>query len=342
MKVSLIVPMLNEAAHLDEFIADIANQDFAGELELVVADGGSTDGSPDTVLAGARRVHIEATVLENPAGWVSHGLNLCIAAATGEFLVRLDCHARYPSDYVSKCVAGLCETGADVVGGVIAATGRTRMERSVACAMQTRFGGIGFYRTAGGGDESGRVEADTVTFGAFRRGTFDRVGLYDESLRRNQDSDLNLRVRRSGGRVVLDPAIRVYYRPRGSLREVFRQYHSYGFWRCAVMLKHHHVPGPRNLAPLAFVASLAVLVPLAVTSVAARRLLALQVGLYLVLALSAAAVVVWRRRESFTIIPVVAAVFPAFHVGYGIGMARRLISAAAAERRRSVRQALSS
>ena len=106
---------------------------------------------------------------------------------------------------------------------------------------------------------AGRVETDTITFGAFRPAAFELAGLFDESLRRNQDDELNLRVRAAGGRVVLDPSIRVRYTPRGSLRGVFAQYFEYGYWKVAVLWKHRQPPSARSLAPLAFVTSLAAL-----------------------------------------------------------------------------------
>jgi succinoglycan biosynthesis protein ExoA len=346
-RVSVIMPMLNEGEHVEGFVADIARQDFEGEIELIVADGGSTDGSRERLLESARRHSIAAKVLQNEARWVSQGLNACVRAATGDLLVRLDCHARYPPDYVRLCAAAAEETGAEVVGGVIVARGRTTVERSVACAMDSPFGGIGFYRILGRrgsllgtlaaafglsrrrhADVNGRVETDTLTFGAFRPVTFERAGLFDGSLRRNQDADLNLRVRKAGGRVVLDPAIRVYYTPRGSIPAVVRQYHEYGYWRVAVMVKHRQLPGPRTLTPLAFVASLAVLSPASTRSPLALRLLAAELALYGTLAVAAAATTVRRRGEPAALVPVVAAIFPAFHLGSGSGMLHGLARAA--------------
>jgi succinoglycan biosynthesis protein ExoA len=348
-RISVIAPMLNEAAHVDQFVADIAAQDFSGEIEMIVADGGSSDGSLARLQAAGERARLDLTVLENSASWVSHALNACIERASGDLLVRLDCHSRYPTDYLRRCArAAEEETNALVVGGVIVAEGQTVAERAVACAMDSPFGGIGFYRIFrdDGGllqrvagmfgmpwarepEKAKRVDSDTLTFGAFRPEAFERAGLFDESLRRNQDDEFNLRVRRAGGRVVLDPAIRVHYRPRGSLRGVFRQYYEYGLWKVPVMLKHQQLPSPRSLAPLIFVSSLAGLAPAAAFSSGGRRLLATQVGAYAVMAVLFAGVSIRGRRESWTLLPRVAAVFPVFHVGYGLGMLRGWARAAA-------------
>jgi succinoglycan biosynthesis protein ExoA len=340
-RISIIAPMLNESTHIEQFVADISEQDFEGEVELIVADGGSTDGSVDQLREAADRHGVALSVLQNPAGWVSHALNACIRAAQGDLLVRLDCHSRYPTDYLRRCALAAEETGAAAVGGIIVAEGRTPVERAVACAMDSPFGGIGFYRifssdgslahrVAGafgipwarnGGNDS-RVETDTLTFGAFRPEAFRRAGLFDETLRRNQDDELNLRVRKAGGRVILDSSIRVHYTPRGSFRDVFRQYYEYGLWKVPVMRKHRQVPSPRSLAPLMLVSSVALLAPLAPRLPVVRRLLAAELGAYGALAVAFAALCVSRRHESWRLLPVVVAVFPTFHSAYGIGMLR--------------------
>ena len=348
--------MLDEIEHVEDFVADIAAQDFDGEIELIVADGGSSDGSPERLREAATHHGITVRILENEARWVSHGLNACVRVADGDLLVRLDCHARYPADYVRLCVAAADETGAQVVGGIIVANGRTTVERSVSCAMDSPFGGIGFYRILGEGrgrladvaaafglsrsrhaDPTGRVETDTLTFGAFRPEAFTLAGLFDESLRRNQDADFNLRVRKAGGRIMLDPAIRVFYRPRGSVAAVFRQYHDYGYWRVAVMRKHRQLPGPRTLTPLVFVVSLALLVPTATRLRLARRVLAFELATYGALAAAAAVATVRRRKESLELIPIVATVFPAFHLGSGTGMVRGALAAVVSSRRQGRR-----
>jgi succinoglycan biosynthesis protein ExoA len=344
-QISIIVPMLNEARHVEQFVSDISAQDFGGGVELLVADGGSTDDSVERLRRAADVHGVALKLVVNPSGWVSHGLNECVRSATGDLLVRLDCHSRYPSDYLRLCARAAEETGAPVVGGVIVAEGQTVMERSVACAMDSPFGGIGFYRVfAGAGtlerlagafgflqgrDNSKglRFDTDTLTFGAFRPEVFHTVGLFDESLRRNQDDEFNLRVRRSGGRVVLDPAIRVHYTPRGSWRGVFRQYFEYGYWKVAVMLKHRELPGPRSLTPAVFLLSVGILLPASGRFRLARSLLRVELALYVALALCSGVSSIRRRRESLGLLPRVVAVFPAFHVGYGWGMLRGFVRA---------------
>jgi glycosyltransferase involved in cell wall biosynthesis len=314
--ISIIVPMLNEAEQVEQF-----------------------DGSVPRLKAAAELHAIPLIIISNADHWVSHALNACVQRARGDLIVRLDCHSKYPRDYLRRCAIAAAETGADVVGGIIVAEGRTGVERVVACAMDSPFGGIGFYRilsnegsmldyvagmfglrpSDGSGAQS-RVETDTVTFGAFRPDVFRRVGLFDESLRRNQDDEFNLRVRRSGGRVVLDPSIHVYYTPRASFRRLFRQYFEYGLWKVPVMIKHRQLPGPRSLTPAAFLVSLVALASVADRSPAARRALVAEVALYALCAAGFAFATVRRRGEPLRVVPPVACVFPTFHVGYGSGM----------------------
>ena len=347
--ISIIAPMFNEAGHVERFVADIAAQDFEGDVEVIVADGGSIDGSVERLKAAAERRGLALMVLENSNSWVSQELNSCIKRARGDLLVRLDCHARYPGDYLRRCVlAAEEESDALVVGGIIVAEGRTPMERAVACAMDSPFGGVGYYRVytddggllqrfagmfglpwARSGQGSGRVDSDTATFGAFRPDAFSRAGLFDESLRRNQDDEFNLRVRLAGGRVVLDPAIRVHYIPRGSLQGVCRQYYEYGLWKVPVMLKHGQLSSPRSFAPLIFVSTLVALAPAAIFSRVGRRVLAVELGAYGSMAVASAGTSICGRRESWSLLPRVITVFPAFHLGYGIGMLRGWARAAA-------------
>jgi glycosyltransferase involved in cell wall biosynthesis len=317
------VPLRNERANVDSFVDDLAAQDFEGELEVLVADGASDDGGIERLRAAARDAGLRLQVMDNPAGWVSPGLNACIREARGELIVRLDCHSRYPADYLRRCAEVSQQTGAWNVGGRLVPTGTTPIERAVACAMDSPFGGIGWTRSGGGG----RVETDTVTFGAFRSEVFERVGVFDEALVRNQDDEFNLRLRAAGGRIVLDPAITVMYRPRGSFTGVWRQYFEYGLWKVPVMLKHRRIATVRGVVPLVFVLGSAGLFAGAIPSRTARRLLAAEWLLYGTLGGFFAARGVRSRAEPWTLMPAVLAVFPTFHLAFGSGQVAGLVRA---------------
>jgi glycosyltransferase involved in cell wall biosynthesis len=321
--VSVIVPIRNERPNVDSFVSDLAAQDFEGDLEVLVADGASSDGSVERLRAAAKDAGLPVQVLENAARWVAPGLNACIRAARGDLIVRLDCHSRYPRDYLRRCVEASERTGAWNVGGRLVPTGTSAVERAVACAMDSPFGGVGWTRLSG----HDLVETDTVPFGAFRREVFERVGLFDEALVRNQDDEFNLRLRAAGGTIVLDPAITVAYRPRGSLGGVLRQYFEYGLWRWPVIIKHRRIPTLRGLVPLVFVVGTGGLLAAAPRSRTARRLLTAEWLAYGTLAAFLAARGVQRREESWTLLPRVLAAFPAFHLGQGAGQVVGLMRA---------------
>jgi hypothetical protein len=165
-----------------------------------------------------------------------------------------------------------------------------------------------------------RVEVDTVYCGAFRAKAFTQAGLYDQSLVRNQDDEFSLRLRRAGGKVVLDPSIRAYYTPRGSYRAAFRQYYEYGFWKVAVMEKHRQIVSFRSLIPLAFVGSIGAFALGGAYLPRMRQLLAAESTAYTCCAIGFGAASVLSRRESWRLLPRVVAVFPTYHVAYGLGL----------------------
>jgi glycosyltransferase involved in cell wall biosynthesis len=325
-RISVIVPMLNEAAHVGHLVEDLASQDFGGSVRTFVADGGSTDGSPGLLRAEAERAGIELEVLDNPRRVAAAGLNVCLEralAADPDLVVRLDCHSRYPADYLRRCAEVSAETGAWNVGGLFVPEGTTPTGRAVACALESPFGGHNWMP-----NRDRRADVDTVFCGAFRPQVFERAGRYDEEVGTAEVEDLNIRIRKAGGRVVYDPSIWLTYFPRDTYRRVFVQYYRYGVNKVAVTRKHRQVVSGRSLVPLVFVASLATLGVAAVPSRLARRALVAEVGAYATCALAFAVLAVRRRGESPALLAKVAALFPLFHVAHGLGGARGWLSAA--------------
>lgn len=326
--------MMNEAHNVERLVSDLAAQDFSGEVEIIVADGGSTDGSVDRLLSSADRAGLAITVVENPDRLVAYGLNACIARATGDLIVRLDCKSHYPADYLRRSAIASEETGAWTLGGLLLTESRTPMGRAVGLAMASSFGGLGWTRRTG----TRRVEVDTVYLGAFRPEAFRRAGLFDPEMGDNHDEEFNIRVRQAGGRVVSDPAVRAYYSPPDSFGRLFGRYFSYGFYKVPIMLKHRRIVTMRSLAPIAFVASSALLAAGALRLPRARRLLAAELGAYAVAAGAFGAASIARRGERWVLLPRVIAVFPTFHVAYAFGMfqgLRRAIGRPTKQTRRS-------
>lgn len=223
--VSVVMPVLNEERHLRAAVDGVLGQDYPGEVEVVLAIGPSRDRTDEVAqeLASDPRVR----VIDNPEGHTPHALNAAIHAARHDILVRVDGHSVLPTDYVRTAVTVLEDTGADNVGGLMAAEGTTNMERAVACAMSSRLGvGSALFHT--GGDAG---PAETVYLGVFRRSALDRVGGYDETFHRAQDWEMNHRIRETGGVVWFTPHLQVAYRPRSSFAALARQYFSTGSWR---------------------------------------------------------------------------------------------------------------
>jgi len=327
-RVAIIAPMLDEAAHIEQLVEDIASQDFDGEYELHVADGGSADDSVARLAAACGRAGLKLTVVHNPERWVSHGLNACIRGLDADLIVRMDCHTRYPKDYLRLLVDAVEESGAWQAGGLLVPVGGTTTERAVAAAMDSPFGGVHWTRHAASPTP---VEVDTVYCGAYRPIVFERAGLFDEGLVRNQDDDLAFRIRAAGGTVILDPSIRSHYVPRGSLRRVARQYFEYGYWKVALTRKHRRVISCRSLAPAALLGSLGVLLVLAPFFAAARVLLGAELAAYVTTAAIFAVVAARTHGEPLRLAPRIATVFPAFHFGYGVGILTGLLRRARAE-----------
>lgn len=247
--VSVVMPVLNEERHLRDSVSRVLTQAYAGQLEVVLALGPSTDRT-DEVAADLVASDARVRTVPNPSGRTPSGLNAGIAAARHDVVVRVDGHAEIPEDYVATAVRTLEETGADNVGGLMKAVGRTAFERAVACAMRSRIGvGGGTFHVGGG---AGPV--DTVYLGAFRRSALQRVGGYDERYTRTQDWHLNLRLRQTGGVVWFTPDMEVTYRPRSTVRALSRQYFQYGRWRRVVAREHPETMNARYLAPPVMVA----------------------------------------------------------------------------------------
>ena len=242
--VSVVMPVLNEERHLRDAVTQVLGQDYPGEFELVMALGPSTDRT-DEIAATLVQEHARVRSVPNPRGATPSALNAAIGAAQHEIVVRVDGHALFPDDYIRTAVEVLRETGADNVGGIMAAEGVTPFEQAVACAMTSPLG-VGNARFHTGGEAG---PADTVYLGVFRREALTRVGGYDESFLRAQDWEMNLRIRESGGVVWFTPRLRVSYRPRANLRALGRQYFDYGRWRRVVIRQHRGSVSMRYLAP---------------------------------------------------------------------------------------------
>jgi glycosyltransferase involved in cell wall biosynthesis len=311
--VTVVMPVRNEATHVARSLRAVLAQDYpAARLEVVVADGMSSDGTRETVARLAAE-DPRVRLVDNPGLIAPTGLNAALRQAAGEFIVRVDGHCEIAPDYVSRCIAHLQSGQADGVGGSVETVGETPAAEAIALAMSSRFGvGNSAFRTLQGRT----VLADTIPFPAYPRPLIDRVGLYDEELVRDQDEEYNYRIRAGGGRLLLAADVRSRYYSRSSVARVWRQYFQYGFWKVRVLQKHPRQMRLRQFVPPAFVAGLALLGVAAAFRAEARTLLAGVLAAYVASAVVAALVV---SRGRWRLAPAVAATFPALHLGYGAG-----------------------
>lgn len=312
--VSVIIPMRNEEQYISKCLDSLLHQTYpAGRYEILVVDGNSSDRSAELVeQAGNRGGAVR--LLDNPAGIVPTGMNLGIKSARGEIIVRADAHTVYPPDYIENGVKYLAQTGADNVGGPVTteAANASFGARLVASILTNRFGvGNSHFRTS---TTEGYV--DTVPFGTFRRDLFDRIGLFNEKLVRNQDNELNARIRGAGGKIYLTPALTTRYFPPASFFKLLRQTYRNSQWHLFTVRESGNVLAIRHLLPAVFSAAVIVLGVAALFSKLAMILFELMMCTYFL----AAAYFAFRARYlSLPLKFVMPFGFFCFHFVYGIG-----------------------
>lgn len=234
--VTVVVPVYNEAGYLAECIASLLAQDYPPErMEILVADGGSDDGSVAIVQEFARR-DPRVRLLANPRRIAAAGLNLGWRAAKGEIIARVDGHSVLAPDYLRRAVEALRTTGAAGVGGPLRGVGQGPTGQAIALAFASPFGaGDSAYHLTQQGEPRA---ADTVYLGVYPRAWLEKLGGYNEELAANEDYELNCRLRRAGGRLLLIPDLRVQTWMRETLAGLARQYTTYGFWKAQMLRRH--------------------------------------------------------------------------------------------------------
>jgi len=247
--VSVGLPVLNEEHYLSACLDAVIRQSYPNIVEVLVADGGSSDGTRELVIAYP---DVRVRLLENPRRNRPAGLNVALDAATGDIFVRVDARTLIAKDYVERCVDALALTEAAMVGGPMRFTASTPAERGIRAAMTSRLGaGPAQFRREQGG---GRF-VDTVYLGAYRMETMRRLGGYDELFGGNEDAEFAWRAQRAGG-VYLDPDISSTYAVREGFGPLWRQFRRYGRARAITIRKHPRSLSPRQLAVPALVLGL--------------------------------------------------------------------------------------
>lgn len=308
-RVSVIVPARNESAHIEDCLQSILEQRVEGGMEIIVADGNSSDETASLARS------LGARVVENPKGNTPAGLNAALAAAQGEIVVRFDGHGRMPPGYIEASVRALeAEPGIVGAGGWVQVEPNGPWGRAVGAALASRFG-IGnprSWRRPRRGQP--RVDVDTFPLGCWPAEKLRAVGGWNEHLVRNQDFELNYRLRRAGGRLVFDPAIWSFYRPRESLWRITRQYWDYGRFKALTVATAPRSLRPRQLAPTALLVTAAA-AALPVGPARSARVMLAGYGLLL-------AGVTARSRGGWRTLPVLATIHAVWGAALLLGLAQ--------------------
>jgi cellulose synthase/poly-beta-1,6-N-acetylglucosamine synthase-like glycosyltransferase len=311
--VTVLLPLLNEVESIDLCLESLAAQDYPGPIEILIAEGGSTDGTRERLSEWVAKLP-RLRVIDNPRRLQSHGLNLLAEQATGEIVIRADGHTTYAPDYVRRSVETLQRTGAVVVGGLMKPTGSDRFTRAVAAAMTSPWAiGTAKFRHA-----TREMETEAVYLGAMRRSDFLTIGgIRTFPTGVAEDADFFFRLSKAGARVVLDPLIVSRYQPRTELGSLFRQFRRYGQGKAEMFWANGEFPSWRPLAPLALVMTLAAA---SVISLIGGTLLPLGVlvGAWLI-----GSLLVFLPHGPLT--PVVAVMAAVMQVAYGLGLAWGLL-----------------
>jgi succinoglycan biosynthesis protein ExoA len=320
---TVAIPTLNEARAIRDCLGAVVAQDYPHDrYEVLVLDGGSTDATRAAVEQLAATAPVPVRLLENPGRTVPAALNIALARAGGDYLVRVDAHSVPSAGYLRGCIEGAERLGADLAGGWVEAHGETAVGRAVAAAFASPFA-MG-SPTAWNPPTAPR-EIASVPCGAYRLDRLRALGGFDEGQHANQDFELNYRIRAAGGRVVLVPDASFRYVTRGSFPKLARQFARYGYYKARTMAKHPRSVKPRQVVPPVAVLAGVGLVAAAATSPRGRTALAAAAGAYgAMLAAASATAPRLAPRDRLLLVPVLATMHVAWGAGNVVGLARWL------------------
>ncbi len=306
------MPVYNEAKWIRRSLGAVLKQDYPA-LEIIVADGLSSDGSRE-IVRDLCASFPNLSLVDNPKKYAAAGLNRALEVARGGVIVRVDGHCEIAPDYVSRCVHHIQEDHVQVVGGPLDTIGETPMSQTIALAQSSRFGvGNSAFRTC----KNRSMLVDTVAFPAFTREVIANAGRFDEELVRDQDDEFNYRVRKQGAKILLAEDVHARYHARASLLSLWRQYFGYGYWKVRVMQRHPGQMSLRQFVPPLFSLALLASGSLSPFFVMAQASLALILFAYIFACLAASA---WTAAQygwsHFLCLPMV---FGVLHISYGLG-----------------------
>ncbi|MBN4051289.1 glycosyltransferase family 2 protein [bacterium AH-315-M05] len=311
-RVSVVIPCRNEEKYIARCISSVINSDYPEELlEVLVCDGLSGDRTPEIVNQFASECS-SVKYLVNEKQIVPYALNLGLKNATGDIIIILGAHAEVSPNYIRSCVE-LLDNNPEIgcVGGLLDNIYEDDISTVIAAAMSSPFGvGTAHFRT---GLKEGYV--DTVAFGTYRREVFDKVGIFDEELVRNQDDEFNYRVIKAGYKIFLSKDIRAKYYVRSSFKNLYKQYYQYGYWKVYVNKKHRTITTVRQLAPLLFVLMLLTGTGMSFIDFLFLKIILIILVIYFIIGMFSA---IQKTINPIKILKIVIA-YLILHISYGLG-----------------------
>ncbi len=307
--ISVIIPVYNEEKYISRCLDSVLSQTYEKErMEIIIIDGGSRDRTREIVETYSDKLNIK--LLHNEKRIVTYALNIGVENAVGDYIIRLDAHAEFSSDYIEKCVFYLDTTDADNVGGIAETVGLGKVGKMNAEILSSKFGvGNSAFRT-----ESESSYVDTVPFGAFRREVFDRVGLFDPELPRSEDNDMNSRIRESGGKVFMSSDIRFRYFCRDTVKGLLSQGIKNGNALFLTLRKNPKAMSIRHFVPFVFVMSLIIMPILSIFSSFFLWAFAAELSLYTLLNIYFSMFGGAKKHFFYKFV-----MYPLFHIVYGCG-----------------------
>jgi len=317
--VSVVIPCYNEEKFILRVLKTLTSQYDSSRYEIFIVDGGSSDNTRDIVEDFVRNhPTLSVRLLANPKRDIPAALNIGIAAARGDIIVRMDAHSLPSHNYVRECVSEL-EAGEAAIVGMpwhIKPGADSHIGSAIALAVSSSFGaGDARYRLA----TNSRRFVDTVPFGAFKKRLWEELGGFNESLLTNEDYDFNYRARRSGGQIVLSPRAYTDYFARPTLWGLAGQYCRYGMWKARMLKLNPSSIKIRQIIPPLFVVTIVGLLALGVLSTAFWWLLLIVISFYLLTALFFASRIAVREKRLMLILSL-PLVFLVIHVCWGASL----------------------
>lgn len=321
-KISIIIPCRNEERYIGNLLKQISKQKGIGKifsLEVLIVDGRSNDKTR-TVVKNEIKKNRNIVLIDNPRKITPVAFNLGIKQAKGDYICILGAHATIANNYIASAISLIEKTGADNVGGPTIIVGENYVGRAIACAFQNPFS------SGGSKNHNAHYEGwtDTVYGGFYKQQVFNKIGLFDENLVRNQDDEFNFRLRKSGGKIWQSAKIKFKSYSRTSLFQLFKQNFQYGYWRVKVLQKHKQISSIRYLIPSIFVLSLLLFSSLAIRYYLFRTVLLAEISLYFTLMIISTLLSV--KKENLRYLPVFPAIFITYHLANGVGVLFGLVS----------------